>query len=57
MKRDKKNPCDPVEAVVFLFRRLTDPENFHRVTHQVNVYVWVRGRYGQQKKKAKYLLK
>lgn len=34
-KRDKRNPCDPVEAVVFFFRRLTDPENLHRFTTQV----------------------
>ncbi|CBJ32832.1 Hypothetical leucine rich repeat protein [Ectocarpus siliculosus] len=34
-KNDKENPCDPVEAVTFLFRRLTDRENFHRVTHQL----------------------
>ncbi|CAM9154523.1 unnamed protein product [Ectocarpus sp. 4 AP-2014] len=35
LKHDKDNPCDPVEAVTFLFRRLTDRENFHRVTHQL----------------------
>ncbi|CAM9380917.1 unnamed protein product, partial [Ectocarpus sp. 13 AM-2016] len=35
LKHDKENPCDPVEAVTFLFRRLTDRENFHRVTHQL----------------------
>lgn len=36
-KRDKRAPCDPVEAVVFFFRRLTDPENLHRFTTQVRV--------------------
>ncbi|CAM9737544.1 unnamed protein product, partial [Ectocarpus sp. 8 AP-2014] len=35
LKNDKENPCNPVEAVTFLFRRLTDRENFHRVTHQL----------------------
>ena len=36
-KRDKQKPCDPVETVVFFFRRLTDRENFHKVTDQVNL--------------------
>lgn len=39
-KRDKGNPCDPVDAVVFFFRRLTDPENLHRFTTQVSVPIF-----------------
>ncbi|CAN0535713.1 unnamed protein product, partial [Laminaria digitata] len=34
-QRDKQKRCDPVETVVFFFRRLTDRENFHRVTDQL----------------------
>ncbi|CAM9141685.1 unnamed protein product [Scytosiphon promiscuus] len=36
LKVDKQNPCDPVDAVVFLFRRLVDRENFHRITNMLS---------------------
>lgn len=38
-QHDKRNPCDPVEAVVFFFRRLTDPENLHRFTTQARTAI------------------
>lgn len=37
IKGDNQTRCDPVETVLFFFRRMIDQQNFHRVPARVNL--------------------